>query len=386
MRTTCYALALAALLVTMTGCGGSSVDLPEEVLTKEAYAVQWVDFEAIKPDEGVKMLASIADDMSDDQPKARLWLSAEADEIDSAYRERWEAFTEAGCRGILTVYYRNEVTEGEGDNKKTVIKYRQHTFIKADKTKKAKDLEDALDDFAKDDGVDDLELEAVGKDTGWFWVTRGNAPNHAPKMPSKGDKASAEAFGDLLAESNGAAISVAWRMIDGIADEIDDELKRDGISAERKEKLERTKATQSIVMTCSPGKSASLSAAVTFEETEQAKAYAEEHNEQFIPMRAGLKRMMINVESPPHPKVIDGLVDSMQIKASGKTATLKIDSDAVKNMLNLMSAMMGTGGDQTSPVTLLDIDSLLQLPDPSEVPGLRSCYDNLKLDRSRLPR
>ncbi|MFN3168607.1 MAG: hypothetical protein ACE37H_16225 [Phycisphaeraceae bacterium] len=385
MKTTCHALALAALMLLLTGCGGSSVDLPEDVMTDEAYAVQWVDFESIKPDEGVKMLGGLADDMSDDQPKARLWLSAEADQIEGDYRERWEAFTDAGCQGVLTVYYRNEVTEGEGEDKKKVAKYRKHTFIKAGKKAKAKDLEEALDEFAEDDGIDDLELEPVGKDTGWFWVTRGESPDGSPKMPKKGDEKTAEAFEKLLAKADDAAIVVAWRMIDGISDEIDDELDREEISDERKEELERAKATQSIVLACSPGTSAQLSARVTFEKSEHAKAYAQEHNDSILDVRASLKKAMINAESPPHPKVIDGVADSMQIKTSGKTATLELDRGAVKDMLTLMSARMGMGGDDTSPVGLLRVESLLQVPDRSDVPGVRSCYDDLKLDRSRQP-
>jgi hypothetical protein len=384
MKPICHTLALATLMLLLSGCGGSSVDLPEDVLTDEAYAVQWTDFEAIKPDEGVQMLSDLADDMSDDQPKARLWLSAEADQVEGDYRERWEAFTDAGCQGVLTVYYRNEVTEGEGDDKTKVAKYRKHTFIKAGKKAKAKDLEDALDEFAEADGIDDIELESVGKDTGWFWVTRDDSPDGSPKMPKKGDEKTKEAFEKLLAKADDAPIVVAWRMIDGIADEIDDELDREEISEEREEELERLKATQAIVLACTPGKSPKVSAAVTFEESKQAKAYAEEHNDNILKMRAGLKTTMINTESPPHPKVIDGVADSMTIKASGKTATLELDSGAVKDVLNLMSARMQRD-DQTSPASFLSMESLLHVPDRSDVPGVRSCYDDLKFDRSRQP-
>jgi hypothetical protein len=93
---------------------------------------------------------------------------------------------------------------------------------------------------------------------------------------------------------------------------------------------------------------------------------------------------MINTESPPHPKVIDGVADSMTIKASGKTATLELDSGAVKDVLNLMSARMQRD-DQTSPASFLSMESLLHVPDRSDVPGVRSCYDDLKFDRSRQP-
>lgn len=385
MKSTCHAVALAMVLFIITGCGGSSVDLPESVMTDEAYAVQWTDFEAITPDDGVKMLSGMADDMSDDQPKARLWLSAEADQVSGDYRERWEAFTDAGCRGMLTVYYRNEVTEGKDDDKKKVTKYRKHTFIKAKKDTKASELIKALDEFAEDDGIDDLKLEAVGKDTGWFWVTRDDAPDDAPNLPKKGDEETAKAFEKLLAKADDAAVVVAWRMIDGIAGEIDDELDRDEISKEREDKLERTKATESIVLACSPGRSAKLSAEVTFSDSKHAKAYAQEHNDQMLEARAGLKKMMINVESPPHPKVIDGLVDSMEAKASGKSVAMKIDSAAVNDMFNLISARMGAGGDQTSPTALLSVDGMLHLPDRSDVPGVRSCYDALDFGRSRQP-
>lgn len=372
-------------MLTLVGCGGSSVDLPEEVMTDDAYAVVWTDFKAIKPDEGVKMLSGLADDMPDEQPKSRLWLSAEADDIDGKYRERWEAFTDAGCQGMLTVFYRVETTEGEGEFKRTSVKYRKHTFIKAKKSTKASELEKALDEYAEEDGNDDLELKGVGKETGWFWITRDDAPDSDPDMPEDGKEENAKAFGKLLAKGDGAPIIAAWRMIKPIAEEIDEELKREGLSDERKDELKLSKATESIVLTCTPGKSAKSVATITFEKSDHAKTYAEENNDKQLSQRAEVKRAMMNAENPPHPSVIDGLTDSMVAKASGKNVKLTVDKGSVEDMLNIIASMRGAAGDGTSPRTLLDVDSLLHVPKMDQVPGVRSVYDQLNFGRIRLP-
>lgn len=385
MKTLAHAFTIAAMLILLVGCGGSSVDLPEEVINDDAYAMQWTDFKAIKPDEGVKLLGDMADDMSDEQPKARLWLSAEADEIDGNYRERWDAFTQAGCEGMLTVYYRVQTTEGKGEEKTTDVAYRRHTFIKAKKGAKSDDLEKALEQFAEDDGVEKLKLESVGKESVWFWVTREDASDNSPKMPKGGDEKNAKAFDKLLAKGDGAAIIAAWRMIKGIAEEIDDELKNKDLTDDREDELKLAKSTQSVVMACSPGKGATLTAIADFVDSKQAKAFAQGHNDRLIDARASVKKQMINVESPPHPSVIDGLFKNMQAKPSGKTVTLKIDRKTVGDMINLSSSMMGQGGDLTSPAPLLDFDGSLHMLGASDVPGIRACYDQLKFDRSRQP-
>ncbi len=388
MRTITHTLTAAVLLVLLVGCGGSSVDLPEDVLTDEAYAVVWTDFKAINPDEGVKMLGGMADKMPDEQPKARLWLSAEADDIDGRYRERWDAFTDAGCQGMLTVYYRNENTEGEGDDKRTVVNYRKHTFIKAKKSAKSEDIEKALDQFAEDDGNADFELESVGEDTGWYWVTQDDAPEGSPSMPEDGDAEAVKAFKKLLAKGEGAPVIAAWRMIDGIGEEIDEELDREGLSDERKDELKRAKATQSVVLTCTPGNSAKVSAVVTFDEKDQAKAYAQEHNDKQIEERAQAKRSMMNAENPPHPDVLDDLTDGLKAKVSGKTVSVQVNKGTLKDMLNIAAARSASGNDLTSPSRLLVFESMLKVPSSGDVPGVRSCYDtdkHLSFGRTKLP-
>lgn len=383
MQKTISAFFTVVLFTMLVGCGGSSVDLPDEVLTDEAYAIQWTDFKAIEPDDGVKLLGGMADDMSDDQAKARLWLSAEADDIDGKYRERWEAFTDVGCQGMLTVYYRNVTTEGEGDNKRKVVKYQKHTFLKAKKGVKSKDLEDALDEFAEDDDNKKLEFEAVDDADGWFWLTRDG--DEVLKMPADADEDTAEAFKKLLKEAGDAPTVTAWRMIDEIGEEIDEELKREGLSDEREDELKRAKSTKSIVMACTPGKSAKTSLVITFEDGKQADGYADDFNAELLEKRAGLKRGMINAENPPHPSVIDDLFDDLMVKTSGKEVSLEISRGSLEDMLNILASMLGSGGDATSPRSMLEVDPMLNVPPAYQVPGVRSCYDQLEFGASKLP-
>ncbi len=375
------------LLSLLVGCGGSSADLPEDVLTQDAYALVWTDIKSIKPADGEQLLADLADDMPDEQPRARLWLSAEADDIASSYDKKWNAFTEASCEGILTVYYRIEKSEGDGPF--STVNYRRHTFIKAGKSAKADDLEKSLKAFAEKDGNDKLKFVAVGEKTGWFWLTREGADDSLPKMPSKGDEETAKAFKKLLDQGKGAAVIAAWRFIKPMSDEIDKQLKDDTLSEDRKEDLERAGATQSVVMSCAPGKSPKVSVVITFDDSEQAKAYAKEENDKMLESRGDMKRELMSAENPPHPSVIDRLSENMQIKTSGKTATLTMDKSMVKDTLNLIASSPARSvkgsADLTSPASLLPFDAMLRVPGADQVPGVRSCYEQLNFGWNRLP-
>lgn len=379
---------VVVLLFALVGCGGSSVDLPESVMNDEAYAVVWIDFQDIEPEAGINLLRDLADDMPDEQPKARLWLSAEADEVEGAYQQDWEAFTDAGGQGLLTVYYRVEtkatVTEGNATPMPPLVSYRTHTFIKAEGGAAVDELKGAIASIAKYDSATKIKLVAVGEDSGWYWLTREDASESAPKLPTGGSEATAELFADLMDEAEGAPIVAAWRMIEPIEKELAEELKREGMPEERKEELVRAKATRSVVMACTPGDASSTSVVIEFNDSDLADAYAEAHNDNLLTLRSSMKKNMINSESPPHPSVIDGVIDRWQAEVSGKSVTISLDSGAIQDLLNLTASRLGSG-DSTTPAALCKIDRQLHVPSESDVPGVRSCYDALKFDRSRLP-
>lgn len=385
MRHATRLFTLAFILVYLTGCGGSSVDLPKEVMTEDAYAVQWIDFEAIDPDDGVKLLRGLSDDMSDDQPKATLWLSAGADKIDTAYRERWDAFTDAGCKGLLTVYYRVETTQGSGDNKRTDVKWQRHTFVKAGKDAKTDGLEEVLAPFAEEDGIEKVMLKQVGKDSPWYWLTREGAPSSMPEVPEGGDEKTAKAFQKLLDKGDGAPMVTAWRALEPFAEAFDEELKREDMEERHVEELKQNKAMETIVLACTPGRSAATSAILTFSDAETAKAYAKGRNEKLIEMRPELKTAMINTENPPHPDLIDELIDAMGAKQSGKSVAVTLGRGSLKDMLSLSAARMSKSMDDTAPAYLFETSSLLRVPSSEDVPGVRNCYEALKFGRDRMP-
>lgn len=368
----------------LLGCGGSSVELPEDVLTDETYAVQWIDFGAIEPGDGVKLFGSLSGDMSDTQAQARLWLSAEADDVDIAYRERWEAFTDSGCQGILTVYYLEEKTEGE--LLRTTEKLRRHCFIKASAGTSAKQIEDAITDFADDDGSSDFDLEEVGDKTGWFWITSDNPPEDAPALPDKGDEEVTKTFAKLLAEGGDAPSITAWRSTKPISESIKEALDQDSLGDDKEQDLKYAKGVQSIVLTCTPGRKANSKAAITFDDKDLAKAYAQDHNDAQRYGKAAMKRMLVSVANPPEPELFDRLSDEMTAKASGKVVTVSLDGAGVQDMVVIVAALRGTGGDITSPRGLVDLDDVLRVPGATDVPGVRSCYDGLSFGRSKQPK
>ena len=384
MKTLTTPLLALAILFLLVGCGGSSVDLPESVITEDTYALQWTDFSAIDPDAGVKAFNRLADDIDDDQSKARLWMSMQADLIQTDYTERWEAFTEAGCTGMLKVFYAVPTTTGEGDFQTTRISYQKHMFIKADKDADDDELVKALAEFAEADGNASLKLVAVGEDTGWFWLTREAATASSPKMPEGANEKALAAMKGLMDDGGDAPMVTVWRPVGPITDKLDEELERDDLDDDRKTELELAKSMQSVVMTCSSGRGATTDTTITFAESEDAKAFAERENADSPQLKAALKQLMIGSENPPHPSVIDDLVEDNEFRVSGKTASVELDAGAVESMMLLMGARLGAGGDMTAPPHA-DISSALRLPSGADVPGVMSCYNRLVFGRYNLP-
>ena len=74
MKRLSLSLLTLMMLFSLVGCGGSSVKLPESAITEDVYALQWFDTKNMSPDDAIKMLNNVAEDMSDDQPKARLCI------------------------------------------------------------------------------------------------------------------------------------------------------------------------------------------------------------------------------------------------------------------------------------------------------------------------
>lgn len=379
-------LLLCTVLLAMVGCGGSSsVELPEDIITEDAYALTWVDFSSIEPEAGVKMLSGIASDVDDDQGKARLWLSAAGDTVDAFYRERWDAFTEAGGQGMLTVYYCTEEKE-----KRT---FETHTFIKAKKGTKGDDIVEAIESFVDEDmGLAwekdkdaDLELEEVGDD-GWFWVTRTKAPEGSPEMPDDGDSEALEVFTDLLDDADGAPIVYAFRMIEPILDTVEKELKDKDkkLDAERKEQLEFAEAIKSYALACSPGSGAWTQSVIHFEGDEDAKAYAEDYNDRMRKFKPRFKRAFMSRDDPPHPDELNSILDKFKADASGETVTSKYEGDMLESLLVLTTAADGKNADSTSPVMMLELDRALVQPNYEQVPGIWSCYE-ISFDKKILP-
>ena len=384
MKTLAKPFLALVLLFALTGCGGSSFDLPESVITEDAYAVHWTDFSAIAPEAGVKAFNNLADDIDDDQPKARLWMSMQADLIQADYAERWEAFTEAGCKGMLKVFYAVPKTTGEGEFQTTRIAYQKHTFIKARKDTDNDELVKALSEFAEADGNADLKLVAVGEDTGWFWLTREAAPSRTPEMPDGANEEALKVFQKLIKDAGDSPMVTAWRPVDPISDKIKEELDRDDLDEDRKQEMELAQSIQSIVTTCSTGRGATSGTSIVFAESDDAQDFADYQNKLLLQAQAALKQLMIGSENPPHPSVIDDLIEDGQIQTSGKTASVQLDANAIESMQLLMAARLGSGGDMTAPPHA-DVSSVLRLPSGSDVPGVMSCYNRLVFGRQNLP-
>ena len=361
------------LLVTLTGCGGSSVDLPDKVFNKDVYAIQWIDVTQLSPDDAKDLFNGLADDMSDDQPKARLWASAQADGVQAGYADRWEAFTEAGGQGALLVH--TAKTTGEGDSASVERGY--YVLLKVKKGTSSDELRKAIAEFAKEDNNEKIKFEPIdGTDGQWLWLTRENRPDGAPKLPSDGSEENAKAFQDLLKRGDGAAVISAWRGNDAIRDQIKRDLEKAddrNLSEEDKQRLKEAQDIQSVVMSVNAGSSASISATVEFNDKELAKAFAEYHNERLVSQRMSMKTALMNAENPPHPSVVDGIFEEQEVKASGKKIELELGSSVMADGMNVYAATMGQGRIGTAdPSRLLPLHSALSVP-PS--PGVPSCYN-----------
>lgn len=348
------------MMVSMVGCGGSSVSLPESAMTDELYAVQWYDTKNMSPDDAIKMLNDVAEDMSDDQPKARLWMSAQADAMEASYMDRWEAFTEAGGQGFLVLYYAVEKTVGEGENAVTTTDYQSYVLVRVKKGTSTDDLEKALAEFAKDDGNEKIKFEKVKDEDNWLFLTREG--EGTPELPDDGSKDVAKEFEKLMRSAGGASAVTVWTMPEAVKEDIEKELKREGITDEQEARLKEQLHTESVVMAVSTGGSPSVEVTVNFDEKEQAESFAEEHNDGLINRRAGIKNALIDSENPPHPSVVNRLIEKMEVRASGKSVSISMSSSEVRDGLAIMAATRGRGVDTSSPTGLMSVSGQLRVP------------------------
>ena len=358
------------LLVSMTGCGGSSVSLPESAMTEDVYAVQWYDTKSMTPEAAIKMLNKVAEGMSDDQPKARLWMSANADAMDASYSERWEAFTQAGGEGFLVIYYATEKTTGEGDNATTTTAYSSHVLVRVKKETSTDDLEEAVSDFAKEDRNSKIEFDKVKDTDRWLYLTRDEGEN-TRELPDDGDEDVAKKFAKMLCSAGDASAVTVWTMPEAVKDEIEKDLKREGLTDEQKARLKEQLHTESVVMAVSTGSSLGVEVTVDFDEKEQAQTFAGDHNDGLIRRRQGLKQSLIEAENPPHPSVINRLVEQMQIQPSGKTVSISMSGSQIRDGLSITAATRGRGGaDTASPGGLMDLHNRLRVPRMRGVVGV----------------
>ncbi|MEM1356020.1 MAG: hypothetical protein AAGH88_14190 [Planctomycetota bacterium] len=341
-----YPLLALMSLITLTGCGGSSPDLPTKVFTDDIFALHWVDVGKLTPEEGIDMFKSLSGDMDDDQAKARLLASAEADGVEASYQERWEAFTEAGGLGFLTVYSAKTKEEGSGDNKRKVLEEVQYILVYVKKDTSAEALEKALADFAKQDNNEKIKFESVdGSDGRWFWLTRENRPDDAPKLPTDGSEENAKAFEKLMGEAADAAVVAVLRPNTAIKDMLkqDQENLDDDASEEAKDRLKNALALESAVMGVAAGSSPSVNSVYVYSDKERAASFADENNEDLAAARRSLKRALARNDDPPHPSYVDDMVESMALDASGKKVTLELSSDAIHSAY-ILDVMTGGGG------------------------------------------
>lgn len=353
------------MLFSMVGCGGSSVQLPESAITKDCYALQWFDTKSMSPDDAIKMLNNVAEDMSDDQPKARLWMSAQADAMEASYEERWETFTEAGGEGFLILHYATEKTVGEGDNATTTTEYETFVLVRVKKGTSTDDMEEAVADFAKEDGNEKVKFEKVEGEDRWFFLTREG--ENTPELPDDGDDDTRKALEKLMRSAGNASAVTVWTMPEAIKEEIEKELKREGLTDEQEERLKEQLHTESVVMSVTSGGSPNVEVTVNFDDKEQAKTFAEEHNDNLVLRRQGLKQGLVEAENPPHPSVVNRIVEKMEVKPSGSSVSITMGSGEVRDGLSIIAATRGRGIDTSSPTGIIQIDGRLRVP---RMPGV----------------
>lgn len=344
-----YSFFALMLLITLTGCGGSSPDLPTKVFTDDVYAIQWVDVTKLEPDDGIDMFSALADDMSDDQAKARLLASAEADGIEASYQKRWDAFIEAGGQGFLTVYTAKTKEEGTGENARKSLEEHRFILVMVKKDTSAEALEKAVGEFAKEDNNEKIKFESVdGTDGRWFWMTRENRGEGEAKLPSDGNEDNAKAFQELLKQGDDAPVVAAMRTNTAIKDMLKQDEKNlsDTASDQEKDRLKNALAVESAVLSVSAGGSSSVQSVITYADKERAESFANYTNDSLVDVRRSMKRALARGEDPPHPSYIDDLVKSMTLSVSGKKVTMELSSDAINSgyILEIMAGGGGGGG------------------------------------------
>jgi len=384
MKQITLSLFALTLLLTMVGCGGSSMQLPESAITKDCFAVEWYDTASLTPEMAKDMINGIADDMTDDQPKARLWMSAQADLIEAGYEERWDAFTENGGLGMLRLHYMLE-KKGEGDADPTTH-YRTYVLIRVKKKTDIGELESAIKDFVEEDNAGgEVKLVKVKDAEEWYWLTTEERPEGFD-LPDKGDEESHKTFKKLIGQADGAPAVTVWRthkrLTESFKKELDDDDNKP--SDDRRARLEEILHLESVVMYVKPGKSPKVVTKIKFDDKEFAKTYAEEHNSNLAAARAGLKDGLRRTENPPHPSVVNDLVEQMEVKASGSTVAITMNARNVEDGMAIQAALEGGGGmDTTSPTTIFRIEGGLRVPRMPGVKGVFSIALNDPSGRSR---
>ncbi|MEM9415784.1 MAG: hypothetical protein AAGA29_09955 [Planctomycetota bacterium] len=356
-----FSLSLFALMLmtSLVGCGGSSVSLPESAITEDCYAIQWVDTKALTPDMARDMISGIADDMSDDQPQARLLMSAQADMVESRYEERWDAFTEAGGIGFMTLHYVLE-KKGEGEDADPTTHYRTYVLVRVKKGAKAGELEEAIEEYAAEDNGNrennDVKLEKVDGEEEWFWLTtEGRADGF--KLPEDGDEDAYKAFKKLAGDAAGAHAYMVWRTHEKLTEAAQKRLDDDEIdhTDDEKARLNEVIHLESVAMYVTSGASPKVVVDVTFDDKEYAETFAEEHNDGLSQRRAGLKIALSRAENPPHPSVVNRLVETMDVKPSGSSVSITMNARNVKDGVAIQASVIGGNApDTTSPSRIFE--------------------------------
>ncbi|MFI4860798.1 MAG: hypothetical protein ACIAXF_08975 [Phycisphaerales bacterium JB063] len=354
-----FSLSLFALLLmtSLVGCGGSSVSLPESAITEDCFAIQWVDTKSLTPDMAKDMIRGVADDMSDDQPQARLLMSATADMVESRYQDRWETFTDAGGLGFLQLHYMLE-KKGEGEDAEPTTHYRTYVLVRVKKGTDAKDLEEAIKDFAAEDNgnraENDVKLEKVDGEDEWYWLTT-EGRTEGFKLPEDGDEDTFKAFKKLVGDAGGAPAYMVWRTHEKLIESAQKQLDDDDAdhTDDQEARLKEIVHLESVAMYVTAGSSPKVVVTVNFDDKEFAQSFADEHNDGLSQRRAGLKIALSKAENPPHPSVIDRLVDTMEVKPSGNSVSITMNSGNVHDGVAIQASVVnGNAPNTTSPGTI----------------------------------
>ena len=176
----------------------------------------------------------------------------------------------------------------------------------------------------------------------------------------------------MRSAGSASAITV-WTMPEAIKEEIEKELKREGLTDEQEERLQEQLHTESVVMSVTTGSSPNVEVTITFDEKDQAVTFADEHNSNLVLRRQGLKTALVEAENPPHPSVVNRIVEKMEVKPSGKTVSITMSSSEVRDGLSIIAATRGRGRiDTSSPTGIMQVSGRLRVPG---MPGVVAAND-----------